>query len=86
MHVKDYKVLAALAKSKEFGPVRLAKYAEHENHSYMSRLMAGKPGTGSVTAKTARLIAEALDVPVDLLFREDNVKSVDLTRTRGRAA
>ncbi|MGZ6838721.1 MAG: helix-turn-helix domain-containing protein [Blastococcus sp.] len=77
MQVISADVLASLAKSKGFGPVRLARYAGHENHSHVSRLMAGKARTA--TPRTAELIAEALGVPVSLLFVEKKVKSTDST-------
>ncbi|MGZ6836796.1 MAG: hypothetical protein ACXVGE_13150 [Blastococcus sp.] len=78
MQVISANVLASLAESKGFGPVRLARYAGHQNHSHVSRLMAGKART--VTPRTAELIAEALGVPVPLLFAEKVVKSADSTR------
>ena len=78
MQVISADVLASLAKSKGFGPVRLARYAQHKNHSHISRLMAGEARTA--TPRTAQLIAEALDVPVSLLFVERGVKSADSTR------
>jgi transcriptional regulator with XRE-family HTH domain len=80
MHIISAEVLASIAKSKGFGPSRLARYAGHKNHSYMSRLMRGVPGARSVKHETARLIAEALDVPVHVLFVEKAVKSLDSTR------
>lgn len=79
MHVISHERLALLAREKGFGPVRLARYAGHENHSYMSRMLAGKPGAKSVTPRTAALIAEALGVPVELLFEARQVKSLDST-------
>lgn len=83
MQVISHERLALLAREKGFGPVRLAAYARHENHSYMSRLLAGKPGARSVTPRTAQLVSEALGVPVELLFEERDVKSHD---SSGRAA
>lgn len=79
MHVISHERLALLAREKGFGPVRLAAYARHENHSYMSRLLAGKSGAKSVTPRTAALISEALGVPVELLFEAKEVKSLDST-------
>lgn len=83
MHVISHERLALLAREKGFGPVRLAAYARHENHSYMSRLLRGEPGARSVTLRTAQLVSEALGVPVELLFQEREVKSVD---SSGQAA
>lgn len=80
MHVISSERLALLAREKGFGPVRLARFADHKNHSYMSRMLAGDSKARSVTDKTARLIADALGVPVGLLFEERGVKSVDSTR------
>lgn len=72
--------LALLMREKGFGPSRLAKYCGHGSHSYISRMMRGLPGTRTVTDITARRIAEALGVPVELLFEASEVKSVDSTK------
>ena len=71
--------LALLMREKGFGPSRLARYCGHSSHSYVSRMMRGLPGTRTVTARTATLIAEALGVPVSLLFEAAEVKSLDST-------
>lgn len=84
MHVISHERLALLAREKGFGAVRLAAYARHKNHSYMSRLLRGKAGAKSVTPRTAQLIAEALGVPRELLFEARDVKSHD--STTGHAA
>jgi transcriptional regulator with XRE-family HTH domain len=73
--------MADRAKQKGFGPARLARYCGHSSHSYISRMMRGLPGTRTVTEHTARRIAEALDVPVDLLFDGVEVKSPDSTQS-----
>jgi transcriptional regulator with XRE-family HTH domain len=72
--------LALLMREKGFGPSRLARYCGHSSHSYVSRMMRGLPGTRTVTERTASLIAEALDVPVELLFDALEVKSADSTK------
>jgi transcriptional regulator with XRE-family HTH domain len=84
MHVISHKRLALLAKEKGYGPVRLARHAGHENHSYMSRMLKGDPRARSVTLRTATRVADALGVPVELLFEERAVKSAD--STEGTAA
>lgn len=71
--------LALLMREKGFGPSRLARYCGHSSHSYVSRMMRGLPGTRTVTERTAALIAEALGVPVELLFDPLEVKSLDST-------
>jgi transcriptional regulator with XRE-family HTH domain len=73
--------LALLMREKNFGPSRMARYCEHKSHSYISRMLRGLPGTRTVTEKTARLIAEALGVPVGVLFEDPVVKSVDSTQS-----
>jgi transcriptional regulator with XRE-family HTH domain len=72
--------LALLMREKGFGPSRLARYCGHSSHSYISRMMRGLPGAKTVTERTAELIAEALGVPVGLLFEVKEVKSSDPTR------
>lgn len=72
--------LALLMREKGFGPARMARYCGHNSHSYISRMMRGLPGTRAVTEQTANRIAEALGVPVELLFQHPVVKSTDSTR------
>jgi transcriptional regulator with XRE-family HTH domain len=72
--------LALLMREKGFGASRLSRYCGHRSHSYISRMMRGLPGTRTVTMQTATLIAEALQVPLELLFEELEVKSLDSTR------
>ena len=71
--------LALLMREKGFGPARMARYCGHNSHSYISRMARGLPGTRTVTEQTADRIAEALDVPRELLFAVKEVKSVDST-------
>lgn len=80
LKVKDYELLAKIANAKGFGPVRLAAYCRHDSHSYMSRVLRGDPKARYVSVETARYIAEAFEVPIDLLFEERQVQSADLTR------
>lgn len=79
MRLRSAEVLSALMKDKGFGPSRMARYCGHSSHSYISRMVRGLPGTRTVTEKTARLISEALDVPVSVLFEDPGVKSPDRT-------
>ena len=72
--------LALLMREKNFGPSRMSRYCGHSSHSYISRMVRGLPGTRTVTERTARLISEALGVPVDLLFEVPEVKSLDSTQ------
>ena len=74
--------LALLMREKGFGPSRLARYCGHSSHSYISRMMRGLPGTRTVTKQTAGLIAEALQVPIELLFEIVEVQSLDSTTGR----
>lgn len=72
--------LALLMREKNFGASRMARYCGHSSHSYISRMMRGLPGTRTVTEQTAARIAEALDVPLELLFERSEVKSPDSTQ------
>lgn len=81
MELISHETLDALMKQAGFGPSRLARYCGHESHSYISRMRRGLPGAKTVTDRTADLIAEALGVPVSVLFVRKKVKSVDSTRT-----
>ncbi len=71
--------LALLMREKNFGPSRMSRYCGHSSHSYISRMVRGLPGTRTVTEQTANRIAEALCVPVSLLFEVPSVQSLDLT-------
>lgn len=75
----SHETLDALMRQKGFGPSRLARYCGHESHSYISRMRRGLPGARTVTERTATLIAEALGVPVEVLFAVKEVKSLDST-------
>jgi transcriptional regulator with XRE-family HTH domain len=80
VELKSAELLALLMQQKGFGPSRLARYCEHSSHSYISRMMRGVTGAKTVTRRTADLIAEALGVPVELLFAVKEVKSLDSTK------
>lgn len=80
MRLKSADLLAVLMRDKNFGPSRMARYCGHSSHSYISRMMRGLPGTRTVTIRTAERIAEALGVPVSVLFDDMEVKSLDSTR------
>jgi transcriptional regulator with XRE-family HTH domain len=77
VELKSAPMLALLMQERGFGSARLARYCGHKSHSYISRMMRGLPGAKTVTPRTAELIAEALGVPVDLLFEVKRVKSPD---------
>lgn len=80
MELRSPEMLRLLMEQKGFGPSRLARYCGHQSHSYISRMMRGVPGAKTVTPRTAELVAEALSVPVDLLFAAKEVKSSDWTK------
>lgn len=79
MRLKSAEMLRLLMEQKGFGPRRMARYCGHASHSYISRMMRGLAGTRTVDAVTAKRIAEALQVPIDILFAERDVKSTDTT-------
>jgi hypothetical protein len=58
-------LLEAFMKQRSFTPARLARYAEC-HRSFIGYLLSGKKSTCS--RQLAELIAEALDVPVTVLF------------------
>jgi transcriptional regulator with XRE-family HTH domain len=66
MHLISHERLALLMRENQMGPARLARFCDLTGHAYISRLAAGK--ARSVQERTAHLMAEALHVPVDLLF------------------
>jgi transcriptional regulator with XRE-family HTH domain len=51
---------------RRMGPSVLSSHCELNGHGYVSRLASGK--ARAVSDRTAALIADALDVPVGLLF------------------
>lgn len=79
MELKSPEMLTLLMRDKGFGPSRLARYCGHSSHSYISRMARGIPGAKTVTERTAALIAEALGVPVEVLFVRREVQSPDST-------
>jgi hypothetical protein len=74
-------MLQLLAEQKGFGPTRLARYAGHSSHGFMSRMLRGDVKARWVTPTTAARVSEALGVPQDLLFEAPEVKSLDSTVT-----
>jgi hypothetical protein len=73
--------LAARMLEKDIGVRRLARYADHRSHSYLSRMKNGDPTARTTTPRTAALIEEALDCR-GLLFTLHSVKSP--SRTGGK--
>jgi hypothetical protein len=61
--------LALLMREKKMGPTRLARYCDLASHAHIVRLSKGQKQW--VLPSTARLIAEALQVPVELLFEQE---------------
>lgn len=80
MQLIDAEMLRLLMERKGFGPRRMARYCGHDSHSYISRMMRGLPNAKTCSPQTAQRIAEALGVPVELLFEAKRVKPVDSTR------
>jgi hypothetical protein len=76
----SHETLAARMKEKGYGVRRLARYADHRSHSYLSRMKNGDPLAKTTTVRTATLIEEALDCR-GLLFTLRTVKQSDLTKS-----
>lgn len=70
--LKDAAVLQGLIDARQTSYARLARHADHADSSYVWRLAHGK--ASAVTQRTALLIAEALNVPVAMLF-EPKIKA-----------
>lgn len=68
--------LAARMAEKGIGVRRLARYADHRSHAFVSKLVNGTARTA--TPRTATLIEEALDCR-GLLFTLRSVKSPNRT-------
>lgn len=79
MKLKDRDVLRAfVGPAKKMSGRRLAKYAE-VHPSFIDHLLSGR--RQSCTPRTAQLIAEALDVPLGVLF-DPTAPSVKMEDTK----
>lgn len=83
MRLTSPDTLRALMGQRGYSLARLARYAGCSK-GFISHLLAGRKNT--CTAQLGQLIAEALDVPLELLFVPSVSAGSGQTERKGRAA